>query len=132
MSHLINISEAASLALHSMALIARNQPQRMNVKVLARDLDVSQTHLAKVFQKLSKNGLVKSVRGPAGGFELDKPAEDISFLEIYEIIEGKVNLTDCPLGKTHCVFETCIFGDELNRISVDIYATLKEMNLSKF
>jgi len=51
MSKLINISEAASLSLHSLALIARNQPQRMNVKVLARDLDVSQTHLAKGFSK---------------------------------------------------------------------------------
>jgi len=97
MSKLINISEAASLSLHSLALIARNQPQRMNVKVLARDLDVSQTHLAKVFQKLSKNGLVKSVRGPAGGFELNKPAEDISFLEIYEIIEGKVKSDRLPV-----------------------------------
>ena len=70
MSNLINISEAASLALHGLVLIAKNQPLRMNVKVLAEELNASQTHLAKVFQKLSKAGLVKSLRGPAGGFEL--------------------------------------------------------------
>lgn len=132
MSNLINISEAASLALHSLVLIARNQPLRMNVKILAEELNVSQAHLAKVFQKLSKNGLVKSVRGPAGGFELNKPAEEISFLEIFEVIEGKVNLTDCPLGKTHCSFQTCIFSGELKRIYVDIYETFKKMKLSEF
>ena len=132
MSKLINISEAASLAFHSLALIAENKPLRMNVKVLAEELDVSHTHLAKVFQKLSKNGLVKSVRGPAGGFELNKPAEEISFLEIFEVIEGKVNLTDCPFGKTHCAFETCIFSGELNRISADVYETFKNMKLSEF
>ncbi len=132
MSNLINISEAASLAFHSLALIARNQPSRMNAKVLARELNASHAHLAKVFQKLSKSGLVKSVRGPVGGFELNKPAEEISFLEIFEVIEDKVNLTACPFGKTHCAFETCIFSGELKRIYADIYQTFNKMKLSEF
>ncbi|MCK5148487.1 Rrf2 family transcriptional regulator [bacterium] len=129
---LINASEGSYLALHSLALIAKNQPMRMNAKVLAEELNASQAHLAKVFQKLSKAGLVKSVRGPAGGFELNKSADDISFLEIYEIIEGKVMLGGCPFDKVHSVFHTCIFGDELNRISDDIYETFKKIKLSSF
>jgi len=132
MSNLINISEAASLALHGLVLIAKNQPMRMNVKTLSVELNASQTHLAKVFQKLSKTGLVRSLRGPAGGFELNNPAEDITFLEIYEIIDGKITLGDCPLGKNHCVFQSCIFDNELNRISADIYETFKKMKLSDF
>ena len=130
--NLVHVSEAASLALHSLALIAKNQPLRMSVKVLAKELNASQAHLAKVFQKLSKAGLVKSVRGPAGGFELNKPAEEITFLEIYEIIEGKVKLGGCPFDKTHCAFQTCIFGNQLNRISADIYNSFKKMKLSAF
>jgi len=132
MSNLINISEAASLALHGLILIAKNQPMRMNVKVLAEELNASQTHLAKVFQKLSKAGLVRSVRGPAGGFDLNNPAEEITFLEIYEIIDGKITLSDCPLGKNHCAFQSCIFDNELNRISADIYETFRKMKLSDF
>lgn len=132
MSNLINISEAASLALHGLVLIAKNQPMRMNVKVLAEELNASQTHLAKVFQKLSKENLVKSLRGPTGGFELNKPAEDITFLEIYEIIDGKITLSDCPLGKNHCTFQSCIFDNDLNRISSDIYETFRKMKLSDF
>ena len=132
MSNLINISEAASLALHGLVLIAKNQPMRMNVKTLSLELNASQTHLAKVFQNLSKAGLVKSLRGPSGGFELNKPAEEISFLEIYETIESKIVLDDCPLGKNHCVFQSCIFDNELNRISADIYETFKKMRLSDF
>ena len=115
-----------------MVLIAKNQPMRMNVKVLAEELNASQTHLAKVFQKLSKAGLVKSLRGPAGGFELNNPAEDITFLEIYEIIDGKITLSDCPLGKNHCAFQSCIFDNELTRISADIYETFRKMRLSDF
>ena len=132
MSNLISISEAASLALHGLVLIAKNQPMRMNVKTLSVELNASQTHLAKVFQKLSKTGLVRSLRGPAGGFELNNPAEEITFLEIYEIIDGKITLGDCPLGKNHCVFQSCIFDNALNRISADIYETFKKMKLSDF
>lgn len=132
MSNLINISEAASLALHGLVLIAKNQPLRMNVKILAENLNASQTHLAKVFQNLSRAGIVKSLRGPSGGFELNKPADEISFLDIYEIIEGKIVLDDCPLGKNHCVFKSCIFDNELNRISVDIHEMFRKMKLSAF
>jgi len=132
MSNLINISEAASLALHGLVLIAKNQPLRMNVKTLSAELNASQTHLAKVFQNLSKAGIVKSLRGPSGGFELKKLAEEITFLEIYEIIDGEIILGDCPLGKNHCVFQSCIFDNELNRISADIYETFRKMKLSDF
>ena len=130
--NLLNISEGAYLAMHSLALIAGRQPQRLSVKLLAEELEASQAHLAKVFQKLSKAGLVKSVRGPAGGFVLDKPAADISFLDIYEIIEGKIAQTACPMGKGHCAFKLCIFSDDFNRISADIYETYKKITLADF
>jgi len=132
MSNLINISEAASLALHGLVLIAKNQPSRINVKVLAEKLNASQTHMAKVFQKLGKANLVRSLRGPAGGFELNKQAEDITFLEIYEIIDGEIILGDCPLGKNHCVFKSCIFDNELTRISTEIYEAFSKIKLSDF
>lgn len=129
---LVNVSEGAFLALHSLALVAKNMPLRMNVKVISGELNASSAHLAKVFQKLSKAGLVKSVRGPSGGFELNRKPRDISFLEIYEIIEGGVVLGGCPLSKNDCTFNSCIFSNELNRISTDIYETFKNINLSNF
>ena len=129
---LINVSEGAFLALHGLALIAKNQPLRVNAKVLARELNASSAHLSKVFQKLGKAGLVNSVRGPAGGFELNRIPEKISFLEIYEIIEGKVVLEKCSLNKINCAFNSCIFNGKLNKISTDIYKTFKNINLSDF
>jgi len=132
MNNLVNVSEGSYLALHGLALIARSSPERMNVKTLAKMLYASEAHLAKVFQKLSKADLVKSVRGPAGGFELNHPAEEISFLDIFETLEGKVILGDCPFGKPNCYFNSCIFNNELNRISLDIYETFKRIKLSDY
>lgn len=130
--NLLNISEGSSLAMHSLALIAARKPERLTVKHLAEELKASQAHLAKVFQKLSKAGLVSSVRGPAGGFILDRDADEITFLDIYEIMEGKVSRSDCPLGRGYCAFDKCIFSNDFSRISADIYDTYQKIKLSDF
>ena len=130
MSKLINLSEAAFLAIHSMSLIAKADESRLNVHKLAEMLEASPAHLAKVFQKLNKADLTISVRGPAGGFELKRPAKEITFLDIYEAIVGKVALQFCPLGKNRCTFEKCIFKSDLNRISAEILDTYKNITLA--
>ncbi len=132
MSNMINLSEATSIALHGLALIVKNHPNRMNVKVLAEKLEASPAHLAKVFQKLSKADIVESSRGPAGGFTLSRPADQISFLEIYEVIEGKVNVGACPLGRTVCTFSSCIFTAKINKITQELYDEFKNIKLSDF
>ncbi|MFO7896753.1 MAG: Rrf2 family transcriptional regulator [Candidatus Cloacimonadales bacterium] len=132
MSNLINMSEAGFLALHSLALIVEAQPQRLNTKELAEKLQASPAHLAKVFQKLAKADLVKSVRGPAGGIELNKAPAEITFLEIFEVIEGKVNLGGCFLGKEKCPFEKCIFADKMSKLSAEIYQVYAQLKLSDF
>lgn len=132
MSSLINISERASLAIHSMVLVVRNRDGRATIRELAEQLDASSNHLAKVFQNLGKAGLVRSVRGPAGGYQLNRPAEEITFLDIFEAVEGPVRLTGCPLGKDKCYFDTCIFSSEMLRITRDLHASLKCMTLSAF
>ncbi|MBN2280755.1 MAG: Rrf2 family transcriptional regulator [Candidatus Marinimicrobia bacterium] len=132
MSSLVNISEGSSLALHGIAIVAIKNPERVNVKYLAKILVASEAHLAKIFQRLVKAGFIHSVRGPAGGFVLAKAAEDITLLDIYEAIEGKVNLQYCPLGKDRCQFSHCIFGTRLNEISQQIYNDLKSIKLLNF
>jgi len=132
MSHFINISEGASLALHGLAIVAQQSPQKVTVKCLAAKLDASEAHLAKIFQRLSKSGLVRSFRGPTGGFVLSRPAEEISLLDIYEIVESRIVLNDCPLDKAGCTFDNCIFGDALTNISNNVYQTFKNIKLSDF
>ena len=132
MSHLINVSEAASLALHGLAIVAQQSPNKVNAKYLAEKLDASEAHLAKIFQRLSKNGLIRSFRGPTGGFILNKPAEEISFLDIYEIVESKIILNHCSCHKTACPFENCIFGDALKNFSQNLYQMFENIKLSNF
>jgi Rrf2 family protein len=132
MNKLINISEAASLALHGLAYIAQNEPQLVQVKDLAQKLHASEAHLAKVFQTLSKAGFIIATRGPKGGFILQKKPEEISFLDIYEAVESKVVRNGCPLGRKNCLFEKCMFSGRLNQISEELYEIFSNIKLSDF
>ncbi len=120
MTSIINISEAVSLALHSMVYIAIYKGNPVKIKQIAEYLNASETHLAKVLQTLSKKGFLRSTRGPNGGFILAKPAEEISFNLIYECIESEIRIESCPFHKESCSFTECIYGDFLNKIKSDI------------
>ena len=113
-----------------MAIVALKSPQRVNVKYLAKTLGASEAHLAKIFQRLTKINFVKSVRGPAGGFELSCNPGEVSLLDIYEIIDGKVNILACTIGKDKCQFSECLFGKKLNQASYQVYQDLKEIKIS--
>jgi len=63
---------------------------------------------------------------------LHKSADKISLLEIHEIIDGKVDIDTCPLGKNNCPFTDCNLCDDLNSISKKTYDLFKNMKLSKF
>jgi len=110
MKNIIQVSEAASLALHGMGLLAYNG-RRMSIHEISDIIGASEAHLSKVFQRLVRENMVRSVRGPGGGFELTRPPEDITLLEIYSAIEGTPSTDTCLLRTGTCPFKTCIFGD---------------------
>ena len=132
MNTLLHASEGAYLALHGLVIVAESAPERVNIKTLAEKLNASEAHLAKVFQKLNKADVVESVRGPAGGFTLQKKTEDISFLDIIEIIDGKISINGCPFGKTKCVFSKCIFNEKVNKITSELADAYQKLKLSDF
>ena len=120
MSSIINISEAASIALHSMVYIALQEDKPAKIKQIAVYLNSSETHLAKILQTLSKKGFVTSARGRNGGFVLAKPANEINFNSIYECIESEICMESCPFSKDSCSFTNCIYGGFLNTMKTEI------------
>lgn len=132
MNGLINLSEGVSIAIRGLVVVAKEYPNRLNIKRLARELQASEAHLSKIFQQLSKAGIVKSVRGPAGGFELCEEMKEISFLDIFEIIEGRIKKTICPFSKRKCEENSCIYGVSLCSISQELNKAMGNVKLIDF
>lgn len=128
-SRLVHISEAASLAIHSLALIA-SSTVRLNAKKVSEILHVSQNHLAKILQVLAKNDYLVSNRGPGGGFTIKKNANEISMLEIYQLIEGNVDCQQCGITEDRCPFISCIFGNQPSKLTDEFVDYLKKTNIS--
>ncbi len=131
MSKIVTLSEAASIALHGMILVAKSD-KLINVVQIAEATDSSKHHVAKVFQRLVKESFIESQRGPSGGFSLKKKPEEISLLEIYEAIEGKIVVNECPLDKQICPFNKCILNSVTKDMTIQYRNYLESQTLDMY
>ncbi len=129
MAKVVHISEAASLAVHSMALIASGH-EMLNVTNIADLTGSSRNHLAKVMQMLVKNNYLVSARGPKGGFTLKREPSTVTLLELYELMEGEIEIQHCGIDTNKCPFTTCVFGNLANKFSEAFIQYLRTTNLS--
>jgi len=131
MAKIFTLSEAASIALHSMVIIARAE-NGINAVKIADSTGFSKNHISKVLQRLVKSELLKSIRGPAGGFSLKKPASEINMLEVYQSIEGPIDESNCPLAYEICNFDRCIMGNIVNKMTLEFRNFLQTQTLAKY
>ena len=121
MSNIVNLSEAASIALNGLVQIAKSE-NYINSAHIAENLGSSKHHVAKVMQILTKNGYIRSFRGPSGGFVLNKAPEEIRFIDVYELIEGKLEAHDCPFFNNGCKLSSgCILQCVTNNMTKLFY-----------
>lgn len=128
---ILKISEATTLALHAMTMLSQNQDKLISVKEIALRLDVSANHLSKVMQRLNKAGFIDSIKGYNGGFRLLCDPEKTTFLEIYELFEGKLKNTACLLTQQKCSGD-CILGDLISSINSQAKKKFETTKLSDF
>ena len=86
--------------------------------------------MSKLLKELQHAGLVRSVRGAHGGYQLARPAAEISAADIIDAVEGPVALTECSGGAGICDIEaTCLVGHGWQRISRAIRRALADVSL---
>ncbi len=131
MSKIFALSEASSIAIHSMVLIARSR-DGINAVKIAEVTGFSKNHIAKVLQRLVKNDMLKSVRGPSGGFSLKMDPSKITLLDIYQSIEGPLDVGECPLSYELCGFDRCLMGTVVNRLTSEFKKFLMNQTLQSY
>jgi Rrf2 family protein len=92
----MNLKNQVEWALHCCAMMmALPDGATVPAKVLAEFHGVPKEYLSKALQALSQAGIVSGTLGPSGGYRLARAADDISFLDIVEAVEGKRSTFRC-------------------------------------
>jgi len=110
MSRVFKFSESASLAIHAMLLLSENSNSILSNNQISKAIGASSNHMAKVLLSLSKHGLIKAIRGPGGGFNMQVDPDELSLFDIYICIEPDFTNTRCFFDVPKCDGQFCVMG----------------------
>jgi Rrf2 family nitric oxide-sensitive transcriptional repressor len=131
---MIKISESAALAIHTVALLARHPKRRFSNKEISGLLKCSVNTLSKVLQRLTKAKIIKSVRGPSGGFSMIGDPETTTTLQVFEAMDGVLapcNEAECLLGANSCMDHNCILGLLVSKTHRMFLETLRDTKVTE-
>jgi Rrf2 family iron-sulfur cluster assembly transcriptional regulator len=96
---------------------------------ISRRQDISLSYLEQLFTRLRKQQLVRSTRGPGGGYSLNRPASQIAVAEIVSAVDETVDTTRCS-GANNCHDGyQCLAHELWDGLSQQIYSFLNEISL---
>lgn len=97
-----HITSSVEYAIHCLLFLVNNEQKPLSSRDLAELQGISASFLAKIFPKLEKAGIVAAQEGVRGGYLLARPAQEISFLDVVDAIEGDKPLFDCQNIREKC------------------------------
>jgi len=102
----------------------------VQIKTISQREDISNKYLEQLIAMLKAAGFVRSLRGPKGGYTLDRPPEQISLLEIFTTLEGPMLDVECLRHPEFCSrCSDCATRFVWARLQKAIADTLKGMTL---
>lgn len=119
----------AVTAMLDLAINAQHGP--VNLNDISDRQSISVSYLEQLFAKLRKDGLVSSVRGPGGGYQLARAADSIHVAQIIDAVDESVDVTRCA-GQGDCQQgATCLTHDLWSDLSQQIHHFLASISLQE-
>lgn len=96
---------------------------------ISKRQDISLSYLEQLFTRLRKQHLVRSTRGPGGGYSLNKPADQLTVAEIVAAVDETVDTTRCS-GASNCHDgRQCLAHELWDDLSQQIFGFLTDISL---
>ena len=128
---MLRLSEGTAIALHSIVYI-NNASHPATVKEISTKFGISDNHLSKVLQRLVREGILVSEKGPKGGFSIKNEYKNMSLLDVYEIFEGKFKCHRCLFNDGDGVCEKCIMSDFVENMDKAFINYMSNKKISDF
>lgn len=122
------VTAMLDLAINESQDIENSKP--VTLAAISERQDISLSYLEQLFSKLRRQGLVKSVRGPGGGYNLAKAYTDISVSEIINAVDEQIDATQCG-GNENCKEDgPCMTHDLWSALNTKILEYLSGVSLA--
>ncbi len=120
----------AVMAMTDLAL--RETDRAAPLAAIAERQQISQPYLEQLFARLRRAGLVRSVRGPGGGYRLARPAADLSVAEVISAVDEPLKVTRCEAEGPGCLKggARCVTHQLWEETGRRLYAYLASISLA--
>lgn len=129
MNPVVGLPEPLLLGLHALGELGAEPEKCLTTSEIAAKIGTTEPHLSKVLQRLNKNGFIKSIRGPGGGYVLNCNPEKTELAPIFELLGGSFSPSGCVIG---CSKKVCFISSMLNELSREMNKYLCSRTLKEF
>jgi Rrf2 family transcriptional regulator, iron-sulfur cluster assembly transcription factor len=127
------LSNTAQYALRAMIYLGQHEGEGpIRVDEIAERLDVPRNYLSKILHALVKSGVLRSLRGPRGGFALSKPSGSVSLYEVVAPFDDIEARRVCLLGRKECSdINPCVIHDHWKATATHVAKFFRETSLAE-
>jgi len=124
------LSQTTEYALRAMSCLAYMPDELVSTAQLAEVTHVPMNYLAKVLQLLAKADLITGRRGVGGGYRLNRPASDISLMDVINSIDSIDRIRSCPLKLENHSGKLCPLHARLDGAAKALIDTFEGISLA--
>ncbi len=126
----MKLSTKGKYGVKAMVDLAVNQGEApVSIKSISKRQNISEYYLEQLFAPLRKAELVKSIRGAQGGYALNKDPKDLTVLEIMNILEGPVEISECLDNEECDKIDCCATRTVWHKIKTSIDEVMSSITL---
>ncbi|WP_285058891.1 RrF2 family transcriptional regulator [Pedobacter ginsengisoli] len=128
-------SKTCEYAMRAVFFIAHRTANggRVGIKEIATGINSPEHFLAKILQDLGRRNIIKSAKGPNGGFFMDDVTLKRRLSEVVEAVDGNGLFTGCGLGLDYCSeTDPCPLHNEFKAIRERIHQMLENTTIEEF
>ena len=128
---MFRISKLADYATVIMGCFAHYPNQLLSAKFIAEFTGIGEATVAKNLKQLTRQNLLISQRGAAGGYSLARLPGEILLVDIIQAIDGDISMTTCSSDHEDCQFNsTCKLKLNWRRVNDTLVASLSTFTLT--
>ena len=118
----MNLNGTTRYAIRILSFMAIQESKLISAKFLVEKLSISDKYLRSLMTKLAKRGLIRSTQGREGGYQINKPLNDLFLIDIIEAVDSIDKYMGCVLGFSECSDETpCALHQKWASIKEETY-----------